>query len=94
MSVLAEEMQRRHAIGYPQRDRDCCVLPNPGDFHWRRHGDTHMDPNLWPVSKPPRAPAAKTPTGLCKVNDDNTRKATLRGLLALITQQAASPSTR
>ena len=18
------------------------VLPNPGDFHWRRHGDTHM----------------------------------------------------
>ena len=23
------------------------VLPNPGDFHWRRHGDTHMwDPGV------------------------------------------------
>ena len=43
MDVLAEEMQRRHAIGYPQREQaSVSVLPNPGDFHWRRHGDTHM----------------------------------------------------
>jgi glutamate synthase (NADPH/NADH) large chain len=43
MDVLAEEMQRRHSIGYPQRDQAAVsVLPNPGDFHWRRHGDTHM----------------------------------------------------
>ena len=85
MDVLAEEMQRRHAIGYPQRDQaSVSVLPNPGDFHWRRHGDTHM----WdPKSVASLQAAARSNsedaywTFANQVNDDNTRKATLRGLL-------------
>ena len=85
MDVLAEEMQRRHAIGYPQRDQaSVSVLPNPGDFHWRRHGDTHM----WdPKSVASLQAAARSNSEDAywafanQVNDDNTRKATLRGLL-------------
>jgi len=85
MDVLAEEMQRRHSIGYPQRDQAAVsVLPNPGDFHWRRHGDTHM----WdPKSVASLQAAARTNsedaywTFAQQVNEDNTRKATLRGLL-------------
>ncbi len=42
MDVLAQEIERRHRLGYPSRGDNVAVLPNPGDFHWRRHGDTHM----------------------------------------------------
>jgi glutamate synthase (NADPH) large chain len=41
--ALAEEMQRRHEIGFPPHGVLALpVLPNPGDFHWRRGGDAHM----------------------------------------------------
>ena len=41
--VLFEEMKLRHEIGYPPRNQDLIpVLPNPGDIHWRRGGDSHM----------------------------------------------------
>jgi glutamate synthase (NADPH/NADH) large chain len=85
MSVLAEEMQRRHFIGYPQRDQaTISVLPNPGDFHWRRHGDTHMwDPkSVSSLQAAARSNSEDAYWAFAKqVNDDNTRKATLRGLL-------------
>ena len=42
LKVLTEEMERRHRLGYPDRGGQVAVLPNPGDFHWRRHGDAHM----------------------------------------------------
>lgn len=85
LSVLAEEMQRRHGLGFPNRDSSpVAVLPNPGDFHWRRNGDTHMwDPiavtNLQSAVRQNNEDAywsfAK------QINEENTRKATLRGLL-------------
>jgi glutamate synthase (NADPH/NADH) large chain len=85
LSVLAEEMQRRHGLGYPSRDATpIAILPNPGDFHWRRNGDTHMwDPiavtNLQSAVRQNNEDAywafAK------QINEENTRKATLRGLL-------------
>jgi glutamate synthase (NADPH) large chain len=41
--VLAQELERRHALGYPGRDVIALpVLPNPGDYHWRNGGDRHM----------------------------------------------------
>ena len=41
--ALAEEHQRRHAVAFPQRGTIALpVLSNPGDFHWRRGGETHM----------------------------------------------------
>jgi len=43
LEALASEMLRRHRLGYPDRDAaTVAVLPNPGDFHWRRTGDTHL----------------------------------------------------
>ncbi|MEK6237098.1 MAG: glutamate synthase-related protein, partial [Planctomycetales bacterium] len=40
--VLADELQRRHELGYPQRDDNALpVLPNPGEFHWRADGERH-----------------------------------------------------
>lgn len=43
MQLMAEEMTRRHAIGYPTRDQTVISgLPNPGDIHWRQDGDRHM----------------------------------------------------
>ncbi len=83
--ALAEEMQRRHALGYPARDmKNIAVLPNPGDFHWRRTGDTHM----WnPEAVSHLQVAARTNSEDAywqfakQVNEENHRKATLRGLL-------------
>jgi len=79
--VLAEEMQRRHQLAYEDK---VSVLPNPGDFHWRRHGDTHM----WePASIANLQVAARTNNEDAywqfarQSNEQNTRNATLRGLL-------------
>ena len=64
LAVLAEEMERRHALGYPGRSGNVAVLPNPGDFHWRRHGDTHMwIPRPSPTCKLRRGPTTSAPTG-------------------------------
>ncbi len=41
--VLAEELIRRHGIGYPARSEDRFrALPNIGEFHWRADGERHM----------------------------------------------------
>ncbi|MEC8988593.1 MAG: glutamate synthase central domain-containing protein, partial [Verrucomicrobiota bacterium] len=43
LTELAEEMIRRHALGFPERVEDeTSSLPNPGEFHWRAEGEKHM----------------------------------------------------
>ena len=43
LDELAEEMLRRHALGFPERAEDETLsLPNPGEFHWRAEGEKHM----------------------------------------------------
>ncbi len=85
MAVLAEEMQKRHALGFPARNViPLNVLPNPGDFHWRRTGDTHMwDPQA--VAYLQNAARQNSESAYWQfaehINDTNTRNATLRGLL-------------
>ena len=84
-AVLAEEMERRHRIGYPDQPNEALrELPNPGDFHWRSGGDRHMwDPaaiaDLQVAARTDSEPAywrfAK------RANEQSTRNATLRGLL-------------
>ena len=85
LEVLAQEMERRHTLGFPSRDdRNIAVLPNPGDFHWRRHGDTHMwDPeaiaNLQVAS---RTNSEDAYWNFSKhVNETTTKQSMLRGLL-------------
>ncbi|MEE4381659.1 MAG: glutamate synthase large subunit [Pseudomonadales bacterium] len=84
-AILAEEMERRHELGYPSREEvRLPVLPNPGEFHWRRGGDRHM----WdPIAVADLQVAARTGSEdaywrFSKYsNEVATREATLRGLL-------------
>jgi len=83
--VLFEEMKVRHEIGFPPRNENLIpVLPNPGDFHWRRGGDAHM----WdPDSIASLQVAARTNNEDAywqfanHANNEATRKATFRGLM-------------
>ena len=94
--VLAEEMQRRHALGFPRRGvAATAVLPNPGDFHWRRHGDTHMwDPesiaNLQVAAREDDEDAYWRFAR--HANEESTRHATLRGLLDFNENAAGGPT--
>ena len=85
LEVLAEEMQRRHQIGYPSRSQNVSVLPNPGDFHWRRHGDTHMwDPTaIADLQVAARNNDEDAYSRFARhANDECTRTSMLRGLLS------------
>ena len=83
--TLFEEQRARHELGYPSRTQDSVTqLPNPGDFHWRSGGDTHM----WdPISISNLQVAAKTNNQDAyrafadQANEVAARKATLRGLM-------------
>lgn len=83
-AVLYREMVQRHEIGYPTRSSNLlAALPNPGDFHWRKGGDSHM----WdPISISNLQVAARTNnqeaywTFANHANEEATRKATFRGL--------------
>lgn len=85
LDVLSGEMQQRHSLAYATSHAgNVSVLPNPGDIHWRRHGDTHM----WePVAIAELQIAARTNSEDAywrfaeQSNWQNTKNATLRGLL-------------
>jgi len=84
LQVLAQEMERRHETGYPKRAQNIAVLPNPGDFHWRKTGDTHMwDPAA--IADLQVAVRGNNEDAYWRfarhVNEENTRHANLRGLL-------------
>ncbi|MGD8829368.1 MAG: glutamate synthase large subunit [Pseudomonadales bacterium] len=84
LEVLAEEMERRHQLGYPSRAENVAVLPNPGDFHWRRQGDTHMwDPEAIANLQVAARTSSEDAYWLFArhVNEESTRHAMLRGLL-------------
>ena len=94
LEVLAEEMERRHALGWPARNGNIAVLPNPGDFHWRRHGDTHM----WdPQAIADLQVAARTNDEgaywrfAARANRENTVRANLRGLLEFVSGANGGP---
>ena len=95
LDTLAQEMQRRHDLGYPEREGGSIeVLPNPGDFHWRRHGDTHMwDPkSIFDLQSAVRTNNADAYWAFAKqINEENTRKATLRGLLGFVDSATPIP---
>jgi glutamate synthase (NADPH/NADH) large chain len=84
-NVLIEESKRRHAIGYPAKDSDRIpVLNNPGDIHWRTGGDSHMwNPNtIFNLQLASRNNSKEAYETFAKfVNEDATRRCTLRGLL-------------
>ena len=84
-TVLFEEMKLRHEVGFPVRDQNLIpVLPNPGEIHWRRGGDTHMwDPET--ISNLQIASRTNDEEAYWKfadhANTDSTQRSTLRGLM-------------
>ncbi|MEX1237414.1 MAG: glutamate synthase large subunit, partial [Pseudomonadales bacterium] len=83
--VLFREMVQRHEIGYPTRTKNLIpVLPNPGDFHWRSGGDSHMwDPTaIANLQNAARSNDADAYWQFSKyTNEETTRRCTFRGLL-------------
>ena len=84
-SVLAEEMNKKHSAAYPnQPNSETNVLLNPGDFHWRRNGDTHMwDPST--ISSLQLAARENDEEAYWefakRTNEENNQNACIRGLL-------------
>ncbi|MFN3236952.1 MAG: glutamate synthase large subunit, partial [Pseudomonadales bacterium] len=83
--VLFEEMKQRHSVGYPERDENLIpLLPNNGDFHWRRTGDAHMwDPTaIASLQNATRTNSREAYHAFAKhINEETTRRCTFRGLL-------------
>lgn len=85
--VLAQELLRRHAIGYPEREEEHAdTLPNYGEYHWRSTGERHM----WdPQSIADVQIAARTNSGDAyqrfadHCNHDARTRCALRGLLKI-----------
>ena len=95
LAVLAEEMQRRHDAGFPTRDMSNVeTLPDPGDFHWRQYGDTHMwDPDaIASLQMAARTNSEDAYWNFARhINEHNTRHATLRGLLSFSASATTAP---
>ncbi|MCA9215298.1 MAG: glutamate synthase large subunit [Planctomycetales bacterium] len=83
--VLAEELLRRHSIGYPEREETRMkTLPNVGEFHWRAEGERHMwDPqaiaDIQVAARTNSRDAFKRFSTHC--NSDAKTRCALRGLL-------------
>ena len=85
LEVLAQEMLRRHALGYPERaDDKLDSLPNPGEFHWRAEGERHM----WNPQSISNLQIAARENSLAAyeqfakhLNEDSKARCTLRGLM-------------
>ena len=86
-SVIAEELLRRHNLGYPSTTLNAQdILPNPGEFHWRADGERHMwDPqsiaDLQVAARNDDADAYQRFSE--HSNRDARTRCTLRGLLAI-----------
>ncbi|MCH2129374.1 MAG: glutamate synthase large subunit [Pirellulaceae bacterium] len=83
--VLAEELLRRHAVGYPHTsNNEPLGLPNPGEFHWRAEGERHMwDPtSIADIQVAGRDNNADAYWRFSKyANEDARTRCALRGLL-------------
>jgi glutamate synthase (ferredoxin) len=86
IDVLAEEVRRRHARAFPDRPVGEPDLEWGGEYQWRRDGEYHLfNPDtvfkLQHATRSGQYRIFKEYTAL--VDDQNRRRATLRGLFAL-----------
>ncbi len=93
--VLAEEGIRRHEIGYPTREAGALpILPNDGQFHWRKEGEAHAwNPfTIAQVQAAARTGSREAYRQFAKtVNEDAHRRCFLRGLLKFRTDRTPVP---
>ncbi|MEX0903158.1 MAG: glutamate synthase central domain-containing protein, partial [Pseudohongiellaceae bacterium] len=82
---LIEETERRHQVGFPDRESQRIpVLNNPGDFHWRINGENHMwDPaTIFNLQVASRNNSREAYAAFAKyANEHSTRSCSFRGLL-------------
>jgi len=85
--VLAEEILRRHELGFPRTaDDNVVTLPNPGEYHWRAGGRKHAwEPRA--ISSLQRASEMNSQEAYQEfselINSEATGRSTLRGLMSL-----------
>ncbi len=83
--TLAAEAMRRHAIGYPKhQESKATVLPNPGEYHWRASGESHMwSPHvIASLQNAARNDSRQDYERFARLSNElSTRRCTLRGLL-------------
>lgn len=95
MAVLAEEMAKRHELGYPTLEQiRLPVLPNPGDVHWRKGGDQHMwnPETIATMQVAVRTNAEHVWQRFSRhANEQSTRRCTIRGLLKFRTDVTPVP---
>jgi glutamate synthase (NADPH/NADH) large chain len=90
--VLGNEALRRHQLGFPRREQPKLpVLPNTGQYHWRRGGEKHSwNPNT--IADIQQAARAGDKTAYKRfstfVNEELSRNCHLRGLLSFKPTQA------
>ncbi len=93
--VLAQELLRRHAIGYPERSEDqLATLPNYGEYHWRSTGERHMwDPqSIADVQIAARTNSSEAYQRFADhCNHDAKTRCALRGLLKVREGSLGSP---
>jgi glutamate synthase (NADPH) large chain len=86
VDVIAEEVRRRHQRAFPDRPVGAADLDWGGEYQWRRDGEYHLfNPDtvfkLQHATRAGRYRIYKEYTTL--VDDQNKRRATLRGLMRL-----------
>ncbi len=85
--VLAEEIRRRHELGYPLEPVNRLFsLPNPGEFHWRAEGERHMwSPEvIADIQAAARGNSREAYARFAALSNQDARtRCTLRGLLKL-----------
>ena len=85
--ALFNEQKRRHDLAYPKdKSGKITSLPNPGDFHWRNGGDSHMwDPKtISSLQLASRTNNEDAYWDFAKyANENTTKQSTLRGLLKI-----------
>ncbi|HEX3874751.1 MAG TPA: glutamate synthase large subunit, partial [Solirubrobacteraceae bacterium] len=92
IDVLAAETLGRHQRAYPSQPAD--LLPVGGIYAWRRDGEQHMwnPETISLLQHAVRAGGAKTYAEYSTlINEDATRRATLRGLLKIRSDQTPVP---
>ena len=93
--VVAQELMRRHEIGYPEREEQRMpALPNVGEFHWRADGERHMwDPtSISDLQIAARGNSADAYQRFSDhANSDARTRCALRGLLKLKPGVAGAP---
>ncbi len=91
--VLGKEAMRRHEVGFPPRDsQDLPVLPNPGEFHWRKTGEKHAwNPfTIAEIQNAARSGDKNSYKRFAQIVNEETHKACfLRGLLKI--KKGANP---